>query len=316
MRQLLPLLTLLPLLACDPEPGDSTPDTSDSAPDAWGLGDLGGSCGYEDHVGRFELAHWDGADEHFATATGEVLDGVIPVTVLYEAASEGGCTLWQKINPFCEQPCEPDEACDHQGECVPYPVPQDVGAVEISGLTEPLVLTADAYGNYWDTTVGYPLFDPGAAITASADELFDLRGLGVESIEVPDPNWLLVQGEDMPVSWTAGSSDALVEITFNIDQHGSSPLTMICELPDTGSASIPADLLEQIVANGVSGYPSSWIRRHTADSVPIPGGCADLLVYSHLAVDMQVEGHTPCSGDWDCPEGQRCDLERQTCVDD
>ena len=318
MRRLPSLFLLLVLPSCEPDPDDSAPTLpDDTAPDTWGLDDLTGGCGYADHLGRFELAHWDGPDEGFATITGAVLDGVIPVTVLNEAGTEGGCTLWQKINPFCEEPCEPDEACNHDGECVPYPVPQDVGTVVIEGLSEPLSMAPDAFGNYWDTTLSYPVFEPGSRITATADGLFALRGMGVEKIGLPDEDgWFLTPGDDMQVTWTTPDTPARVEITFNIDQHGTSPLTMICDLPDTGSAAIPASLLDQMVNNGVSGYPSSWIRRRTADAVAIPDGCADLLVYSHLAVDMAVDGFTPCNGDYDCPDGQHCDMERQTCVDD
>lgn len=317
MRSTLTLILLSILVAaCEPDPGDSVPTPDDTAPDTWGLDDLTGSCAYADHLGRFELAHWDDPDEGFATVTGGVLDGVIPITVLEQAASDGGCTLWQKHNPFCELPCEPDEACNHDGECVPYPAAQDVGPVVVGGLTTPLTLTPDDFGNYWDTTVGYPLYEPGARITVVAEGLFELRGMGVERIEVPEPTWLLIPGEDMPVAWTPASSEGRIEITFNIDQHGTSPLTMICELPDTGTGSIPGSLLDLMVDNGVSGYPSSWIRRRTADAAAIPGGCADLLVYSHRAVDMAVEGFTPCNGDAECPDGQHCDIEQQICVDD
>jgi hypothetical protein len=324
MRPLLPLL-LSALLACGDKPtddsvppeGDTDADSdSDTDTDTWDVDDLAGSCGYEDHIGRIELAHWDSPGEGFATVSGEVLNGVIPVTVLFEKASQGGCVLWQKINPFCEDPCEPDEACNHAGECVPYPLPQDVGPIPVNGLTSALILEADAYGYYWDTTVSYPLFEPGARITAKADGLFELRGIGVGAIELPEEAWELVPGQDMPVTWTPGDGNGRVELTFNIDQHGITPLTMICDLPDTGSASVPATLLEQMVDNGVTGYPSSWIRRRTADSVSTELGCVDLLVYSHSIVDMTVHGYVPCSSDHDCPEGQHCNLEIQICEDD
>jgi hypothetical protein len=317
MRSGLSLLPLLLLIACEPDPEDSA-KLDDTNVEGWTLEDLGGSCGYDDHLGTFEIAHWDGPDEGFATVTGEVLDGVVPITVLGEVATASGCTLWQKVNPFCEQPCEPDEACNHDGECVPYPQAQDVGTVTIQGLEHGLALEPDAFGSYWDTSVGYPLFQPGAQVLASAPGWFELRGLGVERIVVPeDASWLLTEGQDMAVSWApASQGQGLVEITFNIDQHGTSPLTMVCTLPDTGSASVPGDLLDLMRSAGVSGYPSSWIRRVSADSVEIPGGCADLLLYSHRAVELSVDGHTPCNGDPDCPDGQHCDMERQTCVDD
>ncbi len=308
-------------IGCEPDPGDSVPedsqpDTTDSDADTLELEDLTGGCPTSHRVGGFELAHWDGPDEGFATATGQVNDAVIPATIRFEAGEEGACILWQKIVPYCEEACEPDEACSHDGECVPYPVPQDIGPVTISGLSAPLDLTADDFGNYWDTSLGYPLFEPGSPIELDAGDLFSLQGFGVETLVVPEPNWLLVPGEDMTVSWTASGHPAWIELTFNIDQHGLSPLTMVCEVPDTGSATLPAALLDQLVNSGVSGYPSAWMRRRTADAYAIQQGCVDLQVFSHVGVDMGVEGYTPCSRDEDCPEGQHCDMDMQICVDD
>ena len=315
MRPALPICALL-IAGCEPDPDDSAPETQDTSTQSFSLQDLAGSCLTDTRVGGFELAHWDGPDEGFATATGSIADAVIPSTIRFEAGTDGGCTLWQKVVPFCEEPCEPDEACNHQSECVPYPVPQDIGPVTLTGLSQPLELTADDYGNYWDTSLGYPMFQAGSPIVVSAQDLFELRGFGVETLVVPQPDWLLQPGQDMAVSWTAGTSPAWVEFTFNIDQHGASPLTMICEMEDTGSATLPASLLEQLVNSGVSGYPSAWMRRRTADAVQLEQGCVDLLVYSHVPVDMGVEGYTPCNGDQDCPDGEHCDMDQQICVED
>jgi hypothetical protein len=310
-------LSLLVLLAgCEPDPGDSDAHTGDTEVEGFELADLTGGCDTDLRVGGFELAHWDGPDEGFATATGAVTDAVIPSTIRFESGREGGCVLWQKVVPYCEEVCEADQACDHDGECVPYPVPQDLGSVSFSGLTAPLELTADEFGNYWDTSLSYPLFEAGSPIVASAGSLLELRGFGVEPLVVPEPLFELVPGEDMPISWTAGTAPAWVEFTFNIDQHGLSPLTMICQLEDTGTASLPSGLLEQLVNSGVSGYPSAWMRRRTADAVQLEQGCVDLQVYSHVAVAMGVQGYTPCSGDQDCPDEQHCDMDQQICVDD
>jgi len=312
-RTLIVVALLLP--ACEPDPGDSVPDTRDSGNTGFTLEDLTGACPTEQRVGGFELAHWDGPDEGFASATGAVADAVVPATIRFESGTEAGCTLWRKVVPFCEIPCDADQACNHESECVPYPVPQDIGPVTMDGLVQALELTADSFGNYWDTTLGYPLFEPGSPIQASAAS-FDLRGFGVAALVVPDPIFLLTPGTDMPVAWTAGAEPAWVEFTFNIDQHGVSPLTMVCQLPDTGSADLPVALLDQLVNSGVSGYPSAWMRRRTADSVQTDHGCVDLQVYSHVPVDVEVEGFTPCSGDPDCPDGQHCDMDIQICVDD
>ncbi len=315
------LLVFVLVVGCDKEgvPSDSNADSDppDTTPDGgWTLDDLNGACGYDDHVGTFELAQWDTPGDGFSSVTGNVSDGVIPTTILFNVASDGDCVLWQKVNPFCKQTCESDEACNHEGECIPYPINQDVGEVDIAGLTTSVTLSPDSFNNYWDTSVEHPLYTPGEPITVAAEGAFELRGLGVDTLLVEDADWLVQTDQDMAVTWTPGSAEARIVISFNIDQHGNSPVTMICETDDDGEASIPAELLEQLLAYGISGYASAWIRRRTADSVEVEWGCLDLLVYSHVAVDMTVEGHTPCSTDYDCPKGQHCEMKTQTCVDD
>jgi len=43
-------------------------------------------------------------------------------------------------------------------------------------------------------------------------------------------------------------------------------------------------------------------------------GCVEFEISSHLAGDLQVEGHIPCDSPDDCPLGMECDYQTGTCV--
>jgi hypothetical protein len=303
------------LLACGE--AEDTQDSQVDDPMDWALEDLGGACAGDEHVGWFELAQWEDADPSiaFSTVTGVVMDGVIPTTVLFEELSEGDCTLWRKVNPFCDPGCGTDEVCTHDGECAPYPAQLDLGTVTVEGLGGALSMEPDGFANYWDTSVGYPLFEPGARLRVRSDSGLELRGLGVDSLRVDDPAWQITRGEDLEVSWIPGTAEARITLSFNVDQHGNSPITMRCEVDDLGSATVPAAVLEALLDRGVSGFASGWMRRGSADRTTTEHGCVDLQVYSHRGTELTVEGHIPCSWDGDCPDGWSCDLETNTCVE-
>ena len=143
---------------------------------------------------------------------------------------------------------------------------------------------------------------------------FQLFGLGSEPF-TQAPSWQLEAGRDLTVSWPAPTAAvaATVLIELTIDQHGASPLTLSCELPDTGSAVIPAAIVDRMIDSGVSGFPNGRLTRRTADHVDIDVGCVELVVGSPLAADITVSGFTPCNSSQDCPSGQVCNVALQRC---
>ncbi len=105
-----------------------------------------------------------------------------------------------------------------------------------------------------------------------------------------------------------------VYMLVNIDQHGASPLNLVCEVADTGSAVIPATVMDELLASGVSGFPNGQLIRRTVDSVPIGDvGCMELRIASPREPDVRVAGHTHCKSDLDCLTGQTCTLLIETC---
>jgi hypothetical protein len=314
------LLSLLLLPAC---PAPSSPDAEDSAGDG-GLdgptGDpltipLAGECPLETHFGSFVVE----AYQDYAYVDGALADGVVPATVLAAVSSEGDCTLWKRNNPYCEPTCASGYTCDFEGECVPYPVETDLGTVTVYGLTADVVMepVSPGYG-YFFTTLSFPGFREGElvelATSGGAIEPFTLHGVGPALLEPAGP-WSVQGGSPLAVQWNAPVTTVRTEVrlSLTIDQHGQTPLTLVCHFPDSGSAEVPASVVDALVSAGVTGYPTGFLRRQTADSVQANGGCVDLLVDHDVKVEVTVTGHTPCDSNDDCPPGETCNLAIETC---
>jgi hypothetical protein len=295
---------------------DDTAGSSDDSSSTGGEVELAGSCSFEDHVGGF-LA---GFEPTYSAFSGSVADGVVPVNVLEQVGEDGSCTLWRRNNPFCDPGCAAGEVCDFDGSCLPYPINHDVGVVTVTGLAKAVMLEpVPPTFSYFDTMLPHPGFEPGALITVEASggdySPLLLHGIGVEMV-VPAAKELQL-GSDTPldVEWTPGDARATMHLQIAVDQHGTSPLAMICLVPaDAGTLSISGELVTQFLENGISGFPSADFYFETVDSVDIEPGCVDFVVRSHARLLVRVEGHTPCNLPIDCPEGQMCDVMTQTCV--
>ncbi len=315
-------LLVLMLAACDGNVNLDDDDDTTTAPDDDDDDDTvdlpdapRGECALADKVGWFEVQH----EVDYSAVYGLVADGVVPTTILQNVGEQGGCRLMQRINPFCDPPCQPGETCDHSGECIPYPANHSVGTVTIEGLSSDVAMDPTMTNDYFDTTIEHPPFAPGADIvlTASGDDYaaFAMVGQGVAPIETSDETWIVRSGQDLTMTWTpADQEHAEIYIRLNIDQHGNSPVEIVCSVPDTGSADIPSSVIDQLLGFGVTGFPSGNLARRTVDKVDIEPGCVQFTVFSHLLGSLQVEGHIPCAGPDDCPPGMECDIPTGTCI--
>jgi hypothetical protein len=104
-----------------------------------------------------------------------------------------------------------------------------------------------------------------------------------------------------------------VLIEMNVDQHGLTPITLVCDVPDTGEAVLPQGATDALIAAGVTGFPSGRLTRRTVDAFTEADRCVDFTVTSVRAVPVEVAGHVPCIGDDDCPPPQTCELLIQQC---
>ena len=309
-----PALLALSLLAC------SGGDDDDGGPDAGNEPiTLRGTCDEADHIGAFQVA----VSPDFSSVDGQVFDAVLPVTIRDEVSVEGDCRLMRRLNLFCDPACSGAEVCDHDGTCKPQPAAQDVGVVTVTGLEEPISMEPRPPGNnYFATPATNPIFLPGAEIRlrteGGAYVATALGGFGFEPLSLTASDWSLAAAQPLAVTWAApASADDKTRITLEvtINQHGTSPVALECDFPDNGSATIPASVIDALLAEGVSGFPSGIVKRVTRDRATVSAGCIDLTVASPIASSIDVDGHTPCDGDEDCTAPQTCDIPNETCVD-
>jgi hypothetical protein len=269
-------------------------------------------CPIETNVGEFSIEL--GPD--FTSVEGKVLDGVTPSLIPTELASGGECRLVTLPNLLCDPACPAStETCGTNNQCLPLPVAHDVGTVSVTGLARAVSMTANANtGNYrpGPPALPYPGFAPGADLRVASSggdyAPFELRGWGIGVLEVPATPIDINEGQPATITWTApaDAGPARVSARLNINNHGSSNTWVECELPDTGTAQIPAALIDGLIAQGASGFPTITLARRTATAATIAPGCVHLLVKSELALDVTLAGLISCDDDTMCPEGQTC----------
>lgn len=276
-------------------------------------------CPPASNLGGFAIELGNG----FTSVDGQVFDGVNPGFVPSELASEGDCRLVAYPNRMCNPMCEPStQACGENDQCVPLPVARSVGTVSVTGLARAVEMTANANtGSYRPPApaLPHPGFAPGADLRLSASggdyAPFELRGWGIEPFQFTGETVDVSGGTPANLSWAppTEAGPARVHAALNINNHGSSNTAIECDFPDTGAATIPASLIDALIARGASGFPTLSITRRTATSTNIEPGCVQLVVTTDImnAVDVNLAGLISCDEDNPCPEGQTCKpLER------
>jgi hypothetical protein len=282
-----------------------------------------GPCEVATRVGRFTVEK----QVDFGVVQGTVSDGVVPSAVPALVLEQGNCQLVERRNLVCLPACVGSETCGESGTCIPFPRQISVGEVAIRGLTKETLMSPQQPGNsYFAPGADNPPYQVQGEVVLSASgatdlPAFQLFGIGSEPL-AQAPVWLLEAGADLVVEWAAPTADvaATVLVELTIDQHGTSPLSLSCEFPDTGSASVPSSVIDRLLGAGISGFPNGRITRRTADHVDIHAGtdnaaaaCVELAVGSPLAATVSVSGYTPCNAAGDCPEGQTCNVALQRC---
>jgi hypothetical protein len=275
-----------------------------------------GPCDFTSRVGRFSIEK----QVDFGVVQGTVDEGVVPTSIPRIVSEIAGCKLLERRNLACIPGCVGAETCGESGTCIPYPRQVSVGEVTISGLTKETIMSPQQPGNsYFAPGADNPPYEVQSKVVLSAEGAgdvgsFQLFGVGSEPL-AESPRWVLERGADLTLTWAAPTSsvEATVLVELTIDQHGISPLSLSCELEDTGSATVPAAAVDQLINSGVSGFPNGRIIRRTADHIELGAGCVELVVGSPLAASVSVSGFTPCNGQGDCPSGQACNVPLQRC---
>ncbi len=249
------------------------------------------SCALAKKIGDFEAVNSSYGDWF----TGKVKDRIDALAVLQPKDKDANCQLWQRVNPHCEPKCDLTiYQCTHDDGCQKYPVSQDVGKVVVTGLVKAVEIAAKGGAKKYDfSDFDDRAWKDGAAIHVKAPGgslgALSLRGIGVPPLVVPNISWKMSAGKDLALSWTAAKGDWRVRISLNVDQHGLSPATLVCEVDDSGTFAVPAKLVDALLANGVSGAATALIERRTVDSGQVKGGCVELVVRSTVEAELTAQ---------------------------
>jgi hypothetical protein len=273
-------------------------------------------CPLERKVGEFLVE----MGERYTAVSGGIAEAPVPADVREVIAEAGGCRLLRRRQLACFPACGAGMTCGDGGRCLRYPENLDAGTVEVKGLRCQVQMRPDPTARrYSNTTLPHPGYTPGASIHLAATgadvPAFSLVGWGVAALALDEAPLQLQPDQALRVSWqVAGPGPARVQLDVDVDQHGITPVTLSCDVADSGSFEVPADLVARLLAAGVSGYPRLRASRQTVDSRDLPPGCVELVVASARERSLQVVGHTPCRSDTDCPAPRRCNVASQNCL--
>ncbi len=256
-----------------------------------------GPCEQDRRVGRFEVLQ---DSEYGSSVSGNVADRIDALQVLVAKESQGACKLWQRKAAVCSPACTGTQQCVRNGGCQPFPAPLDVGKVTVTGLIKPVVMTAKgANKDYFFTDFDADPYATGSEITLSVSGnptvAFGLDGYGVAPLSVPNKAGTLQKGKVFSLDWqpAAAVPGVQVHLSLNVDQHGLTPVTLTCDVPDTGHLEVPVGLTDALLGYGVSGAATAWLQRQTVDSMPVSAawesGCVELVVGSKVTLQVLAQ---------------------------
>ncbi|HEX2882747.1 MAG TPA: hypothetical protein VHO25_24680 [Polyangiaceae bacterium] len=237
------------------------------------------------------------------------------------ALEEGGCQLREAIHPFCNDPCGSAAACVSDDQCLPYPTAQDVGNITISGLdldTGSTTLEPFAPSFFYQSDeLAYPPCQTGASLHLESTA-FTAQATCIAPLIVDTHPVRVRTGEPVSLTWdtTESVDPARIQILLDISHHGGKRGDILCDVPDSGSYTIPQNMVTALVDLGLAGFPSVILtRRSTGTTTPRSGSSVDDVTFIVAAtVERPVDtGVHSCLRDEDCPDGETCDRQTVTC---
>jgi hypothetical protein len=271
-------------------------------------------CPEGEAVGQFVIGL--DVDEGYTYVEGKVSDGTSPSSDPVELGRAGDCRLLRAVPNACASTCPATEVCGREGECVAEPRNRDLGTVTVHGLLIPMQMSPNAvthrYSNPAQPLLPHPGFVPGADLrirTAGGDYApFELRGWGVSPLVLGSEPIEVAAGQATRLSWQAPAvpGPTRLDVQLDINLHGSTKAKIECSFADSGAAEIPATLIDGLIAEGFSGFPTLTALRRNATSLAIEPGCVELIVVAQITTSIQVEGVISCNDEMPCPSGQTC----------
>lgn len=315
-----------------PEQNDAGADNGDDAREAGAQtgGDAGSNSAADPDakVGTFTLRMvppvaamgTSAASAGYTSLSGKVFAGPVPEEVAWDVDLEsGGCKLLKPRVPFCDPGCGQD-VCVDDDTCQANPKASSVGTVTLSGLKNTQGATADvkvepiaaSYSTPAGAYLAYPAFEEGAELKLSAAggdaSAFTITSHGIAELALTTTNFDLKSGSAFPLAWTApGKSEySRIQVKLDISHHGGVKGKIECDVPDTGSLSIAADLITSLLKLGYAGFPTVVIDRVSSGTAATQAGIVEFKIVSEVEQSVQIDGLTSCNDDTDCPQGKTC----------
>jgi hypothetical protein len=288
-------------------------------------GSLSAPCSPSARVGGFsvQLIELDGSAP-YASIGGGVLDGVDPAQVWQQkGAAAGACRLMVGPMLVCTTPCTNPQTCGGQNQCITPPTQQSAGVVTVTGVgAAPITMSPSSSSKSYfaPVTDAYPPFVPGAPVRVQAAgatiPAFTLDSVGIEPLAFAGSGLTMSNGQPFAFTWTppAAAGAARIYAKVEIGHHGGVAAQIDCDLPDTGSAEIPAALVSALIAEGVHGFPTLSLTRRTVVSANVGAGCVDFAVAAPVERSIGVcptptsciVSCTEVGTATECPASQTC----------
>jgi hypothetical protein len=254
----------------------------------------------------------------FTQVDGRVRSGIDPRELWVEEERDGDCAILVGPTLSCGTPCTGGQVCGGTNLCIEPPTSLSAGSVSLTGLDAPVTMMPNGQNYYYFAATGasalpFPPAAPGSPIwltAAGAGEVgaFTIGAEAIAPLEVTSGEPTITPGEAVTVTWTPppGPTTAKVALMLDLAHHGGIAARLVCDVPDTGSTTLSAEMLGKLVARGTAGFPTLGVIRHSVGSTAAGSGCVELSLSSSVEVSVAVAGVESCQVDGDCSGGKTC----------
>lgn len=259
-------------------------------------------------------------EDKYAVIGGQIFEAPQPsATPLDVAQEQSGCKLLIPRAVSCTPECATTSVCTGNNQCTPKPNPVSLGTVHVEGLGGRAIdmeAQKPAYAYAGPTLADtYPPCKEGDDIKLTSD-LLSINGKCIATLDLLGPTPLAIRsGQAADLSWTPPGKTNIsrIQIRLEISHHGGYKGEIDCDVPDSGSFSIPEPLVTALIARGIGGYPTIKVTRSSSAAASNQPGVK--LVMPSLVERAVDHGVQSCGGQDapPCPSGQTCNQEDRLC---